>query len=143
MNKIFLCFAILMIHSITFAGDPDSGYGTLIAVEIKYNNKFISVGKLEYTGETIDMVTFSGIASDITVLPDVCQITEKKINSKGVHHIKCNNQYGTTASGTIEFRDQVNPKITLIRETGHIITNISSEGKEWKKKNIPYIQLGQ
>ena len=145
MKRIFLIFVVLMMHSLAFAGDPDSGYGTLIAVELKLNNKPTGhIGKLKYTDKTIDMVTFGpGLAGGIVVLPEVCQITEKKINSKGVHHIKCSNQYGTTASGTIDFRDEVKPKITLIRENGGVITNISSDGKRWQNENIPNIPLGQ
>ncbi len=145
MKRVFLLIVAFMMNSTAYAGDPDSGYGTLIAFELKFNDKSTgSIGKLEYTGKTIDMVTFGpGIAGDIVVLPEVCQITEKKINLKGVHHIKCSNQYGTIASGTIDFRDGVKPKITLIRESGCVITNISAEGKKWQKKNIPNIPLGQ
>jgi hypothetical protein len=58
-------------------------------------------------------------------------------------HIKGKNQYGTMASGTIDFRDQLRPIITLVTEDGVVITNISNEGKEWQKKNIPNIGLGQ
>jgi hypothetical protein len=145
MKRTFLLFVVLMMHSLAYAGDPDSGYGTLIAVELRNNDKPTGyIGKLEYTGKTIDMVTFGpGLAGGTVVLPEVCQITEKKINSKGVHHIKCSNQYGITASGTIDFRDEVKPKITLIRENGGVITNISSDGQKWQKENIPNIPLGQ
>jgi len=145
MKRILLLFVIFMAHSTAYAGDPDSGYGTLIAVELKLNDKPTGhIGKLEYTGNTIDLVTFGpGIAGDIVVLPEVCQITEKKINSRGVHHIKCSNQHGATASGTIDFRDEVKPKITLLRENGGVISNISADGKRWQKKNIPNIPLGQ
>lgn len=145
VKRVSLFLAVMMISVPVYAGDSDSGYGTLIAVEIRNGNKPTGyIGKLEYAGETIDMVTFrAGIAGDIVVLPEVCRITEKKINFKGVHHIKCNNQYGTTASGTIDFRDEQNPKITLVRESGQSITNISAEGKKWHKKNIPNIPLGQ
>ena len=117
----------------------------MIAVELRLNDKSTGyIGKLEYTGKTIDMVTFgTGIAGGIVVLPEVCIITEKKLQQKAVHHIKCANQHGTTASGTIDFRDEVKPKITLIRENGGLITNISAEGKKWHRKNIPSIPLGQ
>lgn len=145
MKRLFLLLVVLMTYSSAYAGDPDSGHGTLIAVELRLSDKPTGyIGKLEYTGKTIDMVTFgTGIAGGIVVLPEVCQITEKKIAAKGVHHIKCGNQYGTTASGTIDFRDEIKPKITLIRENGGAITNISAAGKRWQKKNIPNILLGQ
>jgi len=146
MKRVFFCFIILIMHSICYGGDPDSGYGTLIAVEIRVNNEFTGiVGKLEYTGRTVDMVTFGpGVAGiGIIALPEVCNVIEKTINSKGVHHIKCENQYGTVASGTIDFHDSLKPKVTLVRESGHVITNISNEGKGWQKRNIPNILLGQ
>lgn len=136
----------MIVFSICYAADNDSGYGTLISVEVKVNNKFNGVvGRLEYNGNTIDIVTFGeGIAGiGVIALPQVYQIIEKTINSKGVHHIKCQNQYGTIASGTIDFRDRLNPKITLVGEGGHVFTNISEEGKKWQKKNIPNIILGQ
>ena len=146
MTKIILiCLLVLLVPIICYATDTDSGYGTLIAVEIRVNNKFSGIiGKLEYTGETIDLVTFQkGLLREVIVLPEVCQIIEKTINSEGVHHIKCRNQYGTIASGTIDFHDRVAPKITLVRESGHVITNISQEGKKLQKEYIPKITLGQ
>ncbi len=146
MKRVFLYVIILVMHSICYAGDPDSGYGTLIAVEIRVNNEFTGiVGKLEYTGKTVDIVTFGlGVAGvGVVALPEVCNIIQKTINSRGVHHIKCENQYGTVASGTIDLRDSLKPKITLVRESGTVITNISDQGKTWQKKNIPNIPLGQ
>ena len=143
-----MCFILIFVHSICFAGDPDSGYGTHIAIEFKVNNKSYKppiIGHLEYTGFSIDIVGISegifgvGIQTQATVYI----ITEKTIVSKEVHHITGKNQYGIIASGTIDFRDQVNPKITLITEGGIVITNISNEGKEWQKENIPNMELGQ
>lgn len=134
------------LHSLCYAGDPATGYGTLIAVEFKANNKFNqAVGKLEYSGESIDIVSFTeGVAGiGIIALPQVCFIIEKTIKSKGVHHIKGRNQNGTIASGTINFRDQIKPKITFITDGGIVITNISTEGKDWQKKHIPNMVLGQ
>ena len=146
MKRLFFCFIILIMRSISYAGDPDSGYGTLIAVEIRVNNEFAGiVGKLEYTGKTVDIVTFGpGIAGiGVVALPEVCNIIGTTIKGKGVHHIKCENQYGTVASGIIDFHDPLKPKITLVRESGHIITNISNQGKAWQERNIPNILLGQ
>ncbi|MBA4391742.1 MAG: hypothetical protein C0399_12515 [Syntrophus sp. (in: bacteria)] len=149
IRRIVLCFIIIFAaHSVCFAGDPDSGYGTLIAVEFKVDNKSYKppiIGHLEYTGFSIDIVSiFEGIAGiGILTQAQVYLVVEKKIVSKGVHQIKGKNQYGTTASGTIDFRDQVKPKITLVTEGGVVITNISNEGKEWQRKNIPNMSLGQ
>jgi hypothetical protein len=143
-----LCFLLLFGHTICFAGDPDSGYGTLIAIEFKLDNKSYKppiVGHLEYTGFSVDVVSvFEGIAGiGILTQAQVYLILEKKIVAKGVHHIKAKNQYGTMASGTIDFRDLLKPKINLEQEGGVVITNISNEGKAWQKKNIPSIILGQ
>jgi hypothetical protein len=148
IRRTLLCFILIFVHSICFAGDPDSGYGTIIAVEFKVDNKSYKppiIGHLEYTGSSIDIVSiFEGIAGiGILTQAQVYLIVEKKIIYKGVHHIKGKNQYGTIASGTIDFRDQVKPKITLVTEGGVVITNISNEAKEWQKKNIPNIILGQ
>lgn len=145
MKTILLCLILLLVPIICYASDADSGYGTLIAIEIRANDKFSGIiGKLEYTGETIDLVTFQkGLFGGVIVLPEVCQITEKTINSPGVHHIKCRNQYGTIASGTIDFHDRAFPKITLVRESGQVITNISKEGKKLHNEYIPKVTLGQ
>jgi hypothetical protein len=148
IRRILLCFILIFVHSICFAGDPDTGYGTNIAIEFKVDNKSYKppiIGNLEYTGSSIDIVSiFEGIAGiGILTLAQVYVITEKKIIDKGVHHIKGKNQYGTIASGTIDFHDQVSPKITLVTEGGVVITNISNEGKEWQKNHIPNIILGQ
>ena len=143
-----LCFLLLFGHTICFAGDPDSGYGTLIAIEFKLDNKSYKppiIGHLEYTGSSIDIVyMFEGIAGiGILTAAQVYLIVEKKIVAKGIHHLKGKNQYGTIASGTIDFRDQLKPKVNLVQEGGVVITNISNEGKGWQKKNIPNIILGQ
>lgn len=147
--RILLCFAILQgACCVSFAGDPDTGYGTLIAVEFKVDNKSYKppiIGHLEYTGTSLDIVSiFEGIAGiGVLTQAQVYVLVEKQIVTKGVHHVKAKNQYGTTASGTIDFRDQLKPKVTLVTEGGVVITNISDEGKEWQKKNIPKIILGQ
>jgi hypothetical protein len=132
----------------SFAGDPDTGYGTLIAVEFKRDNESYKppiIGHLEYTGTSLDIVCISEGIAGIGVLTQaqVYIVLEKKTVAKGVHHLKAKNQYGTIASGTIDFRDQLKPKVTLVTEGGVVITNISNEGKEWQKRNIPRIILGQ
>lgn len=114
MKKILIlfCITVTAIFSVCYATDDDSGYGTLIAVEVKVNGQFNGViGKLGYTGRTIELVTFSLgafpslLGERIIVLPQVYEVLEKTITARGVHHIKCQNQYGAIASGTIDFRD--------------------------------------
>jgi hypothetical protein len=148
IKRILLCATLILLPAICFAGDPDTGYGTLIAIEFKVDNESYKppiIGHLEYTGFSVDIVNiFQGIGGvGILTQAQVYLIIEKKIISKGVHQIKGKNQYGTTASGTIDFRNQLKPKITLVTEGGVVITNISNEGKAWQKKNIPNIELGQ
>ena len=148
IKRTLLCLILIFLCSICFAGDPNSGYGTHIAVEFKVDNKSYKppiIGHLEYTGFSIDIVAISEGAFGVGIQTQawVYTITKKTISTKGVHHITAKNQYGIIASGTIDFRDQVNPKITLIIQSGVVITNISNEGKEWQKKHIPNIELGQ
>ena len=139
---------LISISGKCFAGDPDTGYGTNIAIEFKLDNKSYKppiIGHLEYTGFSLDIVSiFEGMAGiGILTSAQVYVVDEKTITTKGVHHIKGKNQYGTMASGTIDFRDELKPKITLVTQGGVVITNISDEGKEWQKKNIPNMILGQ
>jgi hypothetical protein len=142
-KKLFLTAIATLSFSSIGNCDDDGGYGTVIPVEIRNNNEFIGhVGKLEYTGSSIDMSTFSGSNSHVDVLTDVCIITKKTIISKKVHNIECINQYGATSSGTIDFRKQFKGKITLVRQGGQLIINITADGKSWHKQNIPYIYLG-
>jgi hypothetical protein len=149
IKSVLLCLAIILAApSLCSAGNPDSGYGTNIAIEFKVDNRSYNppiVGHLEYTGFSLDIVSiFEGVSGvGILTQAQVYQVVEKQIISKGVHHIKGRNQYGVTASGTIDFRSQLEPKITLVTEGGVVITNISNEGREWQKKNIPTIVLGQ
>jgi len=78
---------IKAVHSACFPADPDSGYGTLIAVEFKADNEFYKppiVGHLEYTGFSADIVSiFEGIAGiGILTQAQVYIIVEKKLSPK-------------------------------------------------------------
>jgi hypothetical protein len=146
--RILLCLTLILAHSICFAADADSGYGTSIAVEFMVNDKSYKppiIGHLRYTGTSIDVVSIfeGGPGLGLFTQAEVYLLMEKTVASKGVHLIKGQNQYGTIASGTIDFRDQAKPRITFETRAGVVITNISSEGKEWQKKNIPNFVLGQ
>jgi len=146
MKKILLVVVIVLLHSICWARDPISGYGTLIAIDFSTNNKFNhAVGKLEYTRESIDIVGFTeGLAGvGVIATPQVYLIKEKTIRAQGIHYIKGENQYGVIITGHIDFRDELKPKITLLTDGGTLITNISTEGKAWKDKHISNIVLGQ
>ena len=131
MKKVIIISLLLAVALPCYSRDINSGYGTLIAVEFRTNNKFNhAVGKLEYTGQSIDIVGFSkGIIRD-EIIPtvQVYIISEKKIVQQGIHHLKGLNQYGVVASGTINFKDEKKPLITIITDGGTVITNLSSEG---------------
>lgn len=100
----------MTLFSLCYTTDDDSGYGTVIAVEIKVNGQFNDVvGMLEYTGRMINLVTFSLHEPQVIVLPQVFQVLEKTIHSKEIHHIKCQNQHGVITSGTIDFRHRYAP----------------------------------
>lgn len=131
--------------SLCIAGDPETGYGTIIPVEWRSGNEFKRIiGKLEYTGSSIDIVSFGGGLGGmpIVILPQVYIIKEKTVRAKGVHYFLGVNQYGTTANGHVDFRDEVHPKVTFLIENGTLITNLSKEGREWYEKNIPNIDIG-
>lgn len=148
-RRFLLCGALLvLLRSECLAGDPDTGYGTQIAVEFKVDNKPYKpplVGHLEYVGHSLDIVIIYEAVAGIGVLTQavVYVVVEKAVVSKGVHHLKARSQHGVAASGTIDFRDQLKPKITLVTETGVVITNISDEGREWLKRSVPQILVGQ
>ncbi len=153
-EKMFkkILFSILIIvfaNSVCLARNPDTGYGTHIDIEIKAGDNISYkppiVGSLEYTGNSIDIVTFTDGIAGIGIITQawVYLITGKKVVKKGVHHIQCKNQYGVKASGTIDFRDEFKPLINLVIENSNMITNITKEGKNWFKKNLPNIVTWQ
>ncbi|SPD73704.1 exported hypothetical protein [uncultured Desulfobacterium sp.] len=110
--EILPCLALLLgAYSISFAGDPDTGYGTIIAVEFKVDNKSYKPpigGHFEYTGTSLDIVSiFEGIAGiGVLTQAQVYIVVEKEIVARGLHQLKAKNQYGTIVSGTLDFRDQ-------------------------------------
>jgi len=130
--------------------NSDSSYSIKIAVTI--NNDDHIMGKLEYSNDApqypIQLVTFNPIGGVIYSEPYLFEILEKKIVSKNVHRIKCrsiNDKYGSSEiTGTIDFRDEIKPKIHLVNEAGRTyISNISEKGKKTHMKYIPKIWLGQ
>ena len=128
------------------AGDPVSGYGTLIAVEFRSHDKFNNaVGKLEYTGTSIDIVGFTeGIGGiGIIATPAVYLINEKTIRQKGIHYLKGVSQYGVAITGHIDFHNELKPSVIMLTDGGTLITNISAEGRAWRDKHVPNIVLGQ
>ena len=135
-------FAENILHS-------DSNYSITIAVTINDNNNII--GKLEYSNHApqypLQLVTFNPIGGIIHVEPYVFEILEMKIISKNVHRIKCrplNDKYGSTEiNGTIDFTNEIKPKIRLLNDAGSTyISNLTEKGKKTHKKYIPNVWLG-
>ena len=109
------------------------------------------MGKLEYSNHTpqypLQLVTFNPIAGVIYSEPYLFEILEKTIVSKNVHRIKCrsiNDKYGNDEiTGTIDFSNELKPKIHLVNEGGHTyISNISEKGKKTHMEYIPNVWLG-
>ena len=129
--------------------NSDSDYSIVIAVTI--NKDDFIMGKLEYSNHApqypLQLVTFNPIGGVIFSEPYLFEILDKTIVSKNVHRIKCrpiNDKYGDTEiTGTIDFSDELNPKVNLVNALGHTyISNISKKGKKTAKKYIPNVWLG-
>jgi peroxiredoxin len=129
--------------------NSDSNYSIVIAVTINQDDYII--GKLEYSNHApqypLQLVTFNPIAGVIHAEPYIFEILEKTIVSKNVHRIKCrsiNDKYGSAEiTGTIDFSNELKPKIHLVNEGGHTyISNISEKGKKTHMKYIPNVWLG-
>jgi len=130
--------------------NSDSDYSINIAVTINEDDHIM--GKLEYSNHApqypLQLVTFNPIGGVIHSEPYLFEIIERTIISKNVHRIKCrsiNDKYGGGAeiTGTIDFSNELKPKIHLVNERGYIyISNISEKGKKNHKKYIPNVWLG-
>lgn len=116
-----------------------------IAIETRANNKFNGfIGTLNFDApQTMTVVTFSrGALGGVVCLPTIYKIIEEERKSFNIYHIKAENQYGITLSGTVNVSDKSSPKITLVLDNGILITNISDEGRKIKKEYIPKVFLG-
>lgn len=129
--------------------NSDSNYDINIAVTINENDYIM--GKIEYSNHApqcqLQLVTFNPIGGVIYAEPYVFEILERKIISENVHKIKCrstNDKYGGhVVTGTIDFINEIKPKIHLKYENGHtFISNLSEKGKKTHKKYIPNVWLG-
>lgn len=146
----FLCASLFAFQG--FADNilnTDDNYSIKIAVTINEDDHIM--GNLEYSNHApqypLQLVTFCPIGGIIHAVPYVFEILEKKIVSKNVHRIKCrplNDKYSSTElNGTIDFTNEIKPKIKLVNDNGHIyISNLTEKGKKVHKKYIPNVWLG-
>jgi len=130
--------------------NTDTDYSVKIAVTVNEDDSII--GKLEYSNQApqypLQLVTFGPVGGDFHTEPYLFEIIERTVVTKNVHKIKCrsiNDKYGagTLFVGTIDFRDELKPKVRLLYENGKTyISNITEKGKETHIKYIPNVWLG-
>ena len=145
---ILLSLTFIFVHASAFAGNLEPGDKIFILVEYTKDDRSFTppvIGQLEYSGVSIDIVRiFEGpLTGSVYVQAQVYILTEKKVQEEGVLYISGKDQHGTIVAGTIDYRDESNPKINLFMEEGYAITNISELGKKWQIKHIPNITLGE
>ena len=145
---VLLSLNFIFVHAPAFAEDLETGDKIFILVEYTKDNKSFKppiIGQLEYTGVSIDIVRiFEGpLTGSVYVQAQVYLLTEKKVQEEGVLYVSGKDQHGTIVAGTIDYRDESNPKINLFMEDGYAIMNISESGKKWQIKHIPNITLAE
>lgn len=144
MKKVLIGLTLLFLYaSLCLAADPVTGKGWVIPVEFRAGNILTAVGKLECTGDSLEIVEFiAGAGGRVLAMPYIYVIIDKAVIEKGVHRIKGANQNGIIATGTIDFRDLQNPKVNLNTESGLTIVNLSPEGQKLKQQIVPNVKLG-
>lgn len=153
-RSLLLCLVVLMWPAQALSENrlnSDSDYSVKIAVTI--NDKDYLVGKLEYSNARgvfpLELVVFGQVGGTINVQPYVFEILERTVVAPNVHQIKArclNDKYslGDMILGTIDFRDELKPQVTLAWENGHLyLRNLTDKGKELHKKHFPDVWLGQ
>ena len=140
MKRILLCLFICVMSPTGFAASlPQS-----IAFEFQEHGKFTGViGKAYVTETAVEVVTFAERSGEVVPFAFIYTILEKRSQVEGLYNIKCRNQMGVVSTGTINVRDILNPKITLISDTGITLTNISESGRKMKNKYLPKVDLGR
>ena len=117
-----------------------------VAVEVRRvdDNRLRWVGVLDFNTSIMDIVMFDtdNPPGSIISIPDVCVVSKSSRVSKGVHKIVCVNVMGTEYSGTLDCLDFTSPSVSFTKSSGHTIRNLSKEGYEWSRKNIPNVFLG-
>ena len=154
VNVNVICLLLFSLFAVqTWSANvlnSDSDFSVKIAVTINEDDHIM--GKLEYSNHepkyTLQLVTFNPIGGIIQAEPYLLKIIERTIVEKNVHRIKCtsiNDKYGAGSLiiGTIDFRDELKPKVRLVNEGGHTyIGNLTDKGKKMSQKYIPNVWLG-
>jgi hypothetical protein len=141
MKKILFClFVVYIIPSAVLAASfPQS-----IAFEFQEHGKFTGIiGKAYVTDTAIEIVTFAENSGEIVPFAFIETVLEKQTQIDGLYSLKCRNQLGVVSAGTMDVRDPLKPKITLVNDNGITLTNISDGGREMKTKFLPKIRLGK
>lgn len=151
---IFVLFIVLLLCSTTSSAEnklnSDESYSIKIAVTINENDNI--VGSFEYSNHSpqfpIQLVSFVRMGDEMYSTPYVFEMVEKMILSPNLHRIKCrkiNDKYGMgeLIFGTIDFREETNPKVHLVTDEGRVyIQNISENGLSLRKKYLKNVWLG-
>jgi len=154
VNVNVICLLLFSLFAVqTWSANvlnSDSDFSVKIAVTINEDDHIM--GKLEYSNHEpqypLQLVTFNPIGGIIQAEPYLFKIIERTIVEKNVHRIKCtsiNDKYGAGSLiiGTIDFRDELKPKVRLVNEGGHTyIGNLTDKGKKMSQKYIPNVWLG-
>lgn len=139
-----IIFSLLISGHIFSCSAYAADRGVIMPVEFRAGGVLTSLGKLEYTGDSLEIVEFTASEPGrVMVAPSVYVIIEKSAVEQGIYRIKAVNQNTVFASGSIDLRDTSQPKINLNLETGLTITNLSAEGQKLKERIIPQIKLGR
>jgi hypothetical protein len=141
MKRTLVCLLIVFMipMAVLAASLPQT-----IAFEFQEHGKFTGViGKAYITEAAIEIVTFAENNGEIVPFAFIETVLEKQDKTDGLYGVKCRNQLGVISTGTIDIRNQLKPKITLVTETGITLTNISEAGMRMKAKFLPKINIGK
>jgi len=140
MRKILICLFVCAMSSTGFA----SGLSGSIAIELQEQGKFTGViGKAHITEQSVEVVTFASQNGAVVPFAFIYGILEKERKSNDFYNIRCRNQLGVMSTGTIDLRDKLKPKITLTKDKGISLTNISESGRKMKTEFLPRVDLGR
>ena len=146
MNNTLLYFIVILFTANTMSFSAELERAVAIEFQVQSSSKFPGIiGKALIMDNSIDIVTFSQYSKGSNRTSTnawIYEVLEKESRLNGMYHIKCRNQLGVIASGTIDTQTD-RPKITLITDSGYIITNISNEGMKLKQKLIPNVDIGE